>query len=207
MPATKIMVVRHAEKPAVYNGSSYTGVNATGASDPESLVTLGWERAGALAALFAPARGSLQSPLLATPASLFASDPSKSSDPDDAGDSGPSQRPYQTISALAAKLGITIDTTFKKKKFAHMVTAALAAPGTVLVSWQHEDIPSLGTEILKQTGTTQLTLPSKWPGARYDLVWVFDRPTGSGPIVAFNQVPQLLLAGDLDSILPVPPLG
>jgi hypothetical protein len=204
MAATKIMVVRHAEKPGDYNGKSYTGVSETGASDPESLVTFGWERAGALPTLFAPARGSLQSPLLATPSTLFASDPGKSSEKDHAGDAGPSQRPYQTILALATKLNVAIDTTFKKKKYAEMVSAALAASGVVLISWQHQDIPSLGEEILKQTGTTTLTVPSAWPGDRYDLVWVFDRPVGSGPITAFNQVPQLLPAGDLDSILPVP---
>ena len=44
MGATKIMVIRHAEKPGAYGNQSYGGVNALGAADSESLVTLGWER-------------------------------------------------------------------------------------------------------------------------------------------------------------------
>jgi hypothetical protein len=207
MAATKIMVVRHAEKPGKYNNEKYTGVGETGVSDKESLITLGWERAGALVTLFAPTRGSLQSPLLARPTTLFASNPSDIWEEDAAGDAGPSKRPYQTISALAAKLALPIDTTFKKNDHSEMVSAALAANGVVLISWQHQDIPKIGRELLKDPRTPPLTVPKEWPGERYDLVWVFDRPAGSGPIIAFNQVPQLLLAGDLDSILPVPPLN
>jgi hypothetical protein len=61
MGATKIMVIRHAEKPGSYNGAQYEGVNTFGtiAGDDgaKHLVTLGWERAGALVTLFAPPRG------------------------------------------------------------------------------------------------------------------------------------------------------
>jgi hypothetical protein len=32
--------------------------------------------------------------------------------------------------------------------------------------------------------------------ARYDLVFVFDRPGGDGPITGFTLFPQQLLAGD-----------
>jgi hypothetical protein len=50
-------------------------------------------------------------------------------------------------------------------------------------------------------------IPQSWPtgpqGARYDLVWVFDRPAGSGPITGFTLFAQMLLAGDS----PAPPLG
>ena len=50
MGATKIMVIRHAEKPDRYNGKAYSGVNAIGTTcgsdGEESLVTIGWERAG-----------------------------------------------------------------------------------------------------------------------------------------------------------------
>ena len=57
MGATKIMVIRHAEKPGSYNGVQYAGVNNLGtmAGDDgaKHLVTLGWERAGALVTLFA----------------------------------------------------------------------------------------------------------------------------------------------------------
>jgi hypothetical protein len=207
MGATKIMVIRHAEKPGSYNNVSYFGVDAvgsvSGAAGKEHLVTLGWERAGALVGLFAPPHGP-KTPRLATPQFLFASDPA--AQPDDvAGDEGPSQRPYETLTALAASLGKTIDTSHRKSHYAKMVKAALDCDGVVLIAWQHEDIPltkagrpGISQEILTQTGTPgTLGVPTTWPGDRYDLVFVFDRPSGTGPITAFTIFPQQLLAGDL----------
>src|ERR1700733_14844623 len=78
MGATKIMVIRHAEKPAPYGGINYAGVDAAGttcgADGEESLVTIGWERAGALVTLFAPPWGP-KAPALATPQHIYASNP------------------------------------------------------------------------------------------------------------------------------------
>jgi hypothetical protein len=82
----------------------------------------------------------------------------------------------------------------------------------VLIAWQHEDIalktkagaPGISQEILTQTSTKQMfDVPANWPtgptGARYDLVFVFDRPNGSGAISDFALIPQQLLAGDLSN--------
>ncbi|MEO1090523.1 MAG: hypothetical protein AAFX81_07820 [Pseudomonadota bacterium] len=205
MGATKIMVIRHAEKPAHYAGHAYRGVTPAGHRSDKSLVTLGWERAGALVTLFAPPHGPL-APHLATPEHLVAADPDEEAE--DGAHHGhhdePSQRPYQTVSGIAAKLGLTIDKAFAKDAFADMADAALARSGVVLISWQHQDIPDLCRHVLKQTDTPadRFALPPKWHGDRYDLVWVFDRPSGDGPITGFVQVPQLLLAGDRESVLP-----
>jgi hypothetical protein len=207
MGATKIMVIRHAERPGSYNGVSYSGVDNVGSVSGDAgkkhLVTLGCERAGALVGLFAPPHGP-KTPL-ATPQFLFASDPA--AQPDDvAGDEGPSQRPCETLTALAARLGKTVDKSHRKRHYAKMVEEALACNGVVLIAWQHEDIalttktrdPGISQEILTQTGTAgTLGVPPTWPGARYDLVFVFDRPSGTGPIMAFTLFPQQLLSGDL----------
>jgi hypothetical protein len=198
MAATRIMVIRHAEKPGTYDGLSYAGVQADGTKDKESLVTLGWERAGGLVGLFAPPWGSAAG--LSLPASLFAADPAEKSHGKQ-GDDEPSQRPYQTITALAARLDLAIDTSFSRDHYKHMADAALACAGVVLIAWQHEDIPSIGAHLLKHTGASGIALPTAWPDDRYDLVWVFDRPAGSGPVTGFAQVPQRLLAGDLESVL------
>ena len=219
MGATKIMVIRHGEKPGTYHSRQYEGVDspgdACGGSGAEHLITLGWERAGGLVTLFAPPWGP-KSPTLATPHFLFASNPTDSGGADDTshGD-GPSQRPYETLTAVAAALGsgttpMTINQSFAKKDYKDMVAAAVACAGVVLISWQHEDIawvdkkgkPGISQEILTQTGTdgNPFKIPQSWPsgpaGARYDLVWVFDRPTGSGPITGFTLFGQMLLAGD-----------
>jgi hypothetical protein len=218
--ATRIMVIRHAEKPDTYNGTAYDGVNAAGTvcgkAAQEHLVTLGWQRAGGLVSLFAPPWGPQQG--LSTPQFLFASDPtstSSDSTPDDSASSsdsaGPSQRPFETLTALAAKLELPIDTSYSKKHYHKMVKAAVACNGIVLIAWQHQDIPlengdkqaGLSQYILTETGTTStFDIPTTWPttpggAARYDLVFVFDRPTGTGPIVNFTIVPQFILAGDL----------
>ena len=214
MGATKIMVIRHAEKPGLYGGTAYSGVDefatVSGAAGAKHLVTLGWERAGALITLFASPWGP-KTPL-ATPKFLFASNPDAKPG-DDTSDEGPSQRPYETLTALKAKLNLTIDATHRKSHFAGMVTSALACEGVVLIAWQREDIalntktgnPGISAEILTQTETTRtLNVPTSWPigpaGARYDLVFVFDRSTGRGPITGFTLVPQQLLAGDLPNI-------
>ena len=182
MPPTapKVMVIRHAEKPA--DDPPPHGVEMKGDHDKESLTPLGWQRAGALAALFAPARGQLQSPLLATPTKLYASG---------IGDGSDSERPQETITPLAAKLDATIDTNFLKGQERAMVAAALAQEGVVLVAWEHKAIPGIANQILGN----DTTAPQEWPGERFDLVWVFDLEPATGAYV-FSQVPQQLLAGD-----------
>jgi hypothetical protein len=58
----------------------------------------------------------------------------------------------------------------------------------MLITWQHQDIPGISQSILTQTRTPLGTfnIPKTWPtdrrgAARYDLVFVFDRPAGDGP--------------------------
>ena len=65
----------------------------------------------------------------------------------------------------------------------------------MLIAWQHEAIPSIANLILGESATC----PQKWPGARFDLVWIFDRSHSSK--WSFAQVPQRLLAGDSDKAI------
>jgi hypothetical protein len=176
---TKIMIIRHAEKPPA-SGEPF-GVTADGDQDVESLIIQGWQRAGALACLFAPTHGPLQNAELATPQFLFASE-SKSG--------GGSERPVETIAPLASKLGLT-PKTHKKIDIDKVAADAMASGGTALICWQHEDIPSIANVIVGN----QTTVPQKWPGDRFDIVWVFDLDKASNSY-SFHQVPQCLLAGD-----------
>ena len=212
MGATRIMVIRHAEKPGSYNGTQYFGVNPTGdiagKDGSKHLITTGWQRAGALVTLFALPWGP--KPGLDTPAYLFASnpEPDSSSDTDDA---RPSQRPYETLTPLAAKLGLTIDIRDKKSHYDKMVTKALDRDGAVLIAWQHEDIPLLTKDgqpgisqsILTQTQTSAgnvqhpENLAERTAGSPLRSgVRVPDRPAGKGPIENFSLIAQILLAGD-----------
>jgi hypothetical protein len=140
MGATKFMVIsaRREAGPLRWHrlfrrGPVRHGVGAAGA---KHLMTLGWERAGALITLFASPWGP-KTPL-ATPKFLFASSPDAKPG-DDTSDEGPSQRPYETLTALKAKLdlNLTIDATHRKSHFAEMVTSSLACEGVMLIAWQH----------------------------------------------------------------------
>ncbi len=191
---SKIMIIRHAEKPDGVN----QGVNPDGSPDDEALTVRGWQRSGGLVALFDPARGPLQTAALARPGTIFASQSSPTKH---------SQRPLQTVVALAERLGLS-PVTFDHTKIPDLADAVLASTATVLISWQHEDIPTIAETIAESSGLPVTPVspspwpPPKWPGKRFDLVWVLDL-VGSDPPTSwtFTQVPQLLLAGDSAEII------
>ena len=91
--ADRIMVVRHAEKPGV--PPPIFGVDLNGNQDPESLIVRGWQRAGALAVLFSKT-GAPTRDHLAVPATIYATETHTHS-----------LRPQETVSAIAALLGLT----------------------------------------------------------------------------------------------------
>lgn len=171
-----IMIIRHAEKPA--GSGAPRGIDADGNADPHSLTIGGWTRAGALVELFAPGAGNVR-PGLARPTAIYAA----------GGTGGEGQRPRETVSPLAARLGLPVTTTFAKGGEAALAAEVARRGGVTLISWQHEEIPALATAV----GTVDPAPPKSWPDNRFDVVWVL-APTGAG--WSFTQVPQLLLAGD-----------
>src|ERR1700710_1727263 len=58
MPPTKVMIIRHAEKP----GDGRDGIGPDGKPDTESLTVPGWRRSGALVRFFAPVDGHFSRP-------------------------------------------------------------------------------------------------------------------------------------------------
>jgi hypothetical protein len=197
---TKIMVIRHAEKP----DSTHEGVTSHGNQDKESLIVRGWQRAGALVVLFDPVNGPLQNANLAVPNTIYASDPKKASeaDDDDGKKGSKSKRPLETITPLAERLGIKdkVNINFAKGQEKQMVDSVLAESGVVLVSWQHQKIPDIATHIVGSKPPKK-PIPAKWPGDRFDIVWVFTPPASSSGEWGFVQVPQQLLSGDADSVI------
>jgi len=177
--AQKIMVIRHGEKPL--GALAPYGVTVDGEQDVNSLLVRGWTRAGALAVLFAPSRGALQSPELAQPHTVFAGS-------DDAGQS--SKRPEETVSVVAQKLSLQTNTSWTVGQEQQLATAAMACDGVVLIGWEHKHIPLIANAILGNTSA-----PQKWPGERFDVVWVFDLDA-AGSAYRFSQVCQLVLPGD-----------
>jgi hypothetical protein len=173
MPAAKIMLIRHAEKP---NGDGGPGLMPNGVENPRALTLIGWKRANALVGLFDPANGVSPKPPLAKPMSLFAS-------------GSDSLRPKQTIAPLATALNLAIR-TFLKGQEPELVAAVKASEDPVLISWQHEALPTIAGLI--RGGADGV--PPSWPGHVYDLVWVLDlQPSGAW---SFTQVPELIMPGD-----------
>ena len=177
--STKILLIRHAEKPA--KDDPPFGVTLNGDRSKESLEVRGWQRAGALTHLLAPLDGRFQHPELAKPQFLYASKPVKRRG---------SRRPMETIIPLAEKLRIEINSEYRRSEFEEMLDEVFLHRGVVLICWQREYIPGIASYILDY----QRYVP-EWPEDRFDMFWVFDLDPSSGKY-KFKQVPQRLLAGD-----------
>ena len=180
-PPRQILVVRHAEKPALLGPPS--GVDENGAARAHSLIVKGWQRAGALASFFAEPRDLA----LQRPTAVYAP-PTDSAH----GDHG---RPYETVTPTAAKLGVTINTRYALDQESELVPALLQAGGVILVAWEHNRIPRIANAILGD----DTTAPQSWPDSRFDVVWIFDRDGEAG--YRFTQRPQLLLSGDCEQCI------
>jgi hypothetical protein len=178
MPATKIMLIRHAEKPDDKDG----GVDQKGNADKHDLIVRGWQRAGALVQFFANPRDP-NGPIK-RPATLFATEPASES-----------KRPLHTVTPLAEFLNLNIDSTIAEGSEDALVKAAIAANGVVLIAWHHEKIPAIANLILQNQSA-----PQKWPSDRFDVVWIFSRAAANGPWT-FSQAPQLLLSGDSSTVI------
>jgi hypothetical protein len=178
--ATKILLMRHAEKPA--KDFAPYGVTQTGERSKESLQVRGWERAGALTTLLAPVNGRFQHASLAKPHFLYASKPLRRAG---------SRRPMETITPLAQKLAIKINANYPRSDIERMLQEVFLCRGVVLICWQREYIPLIASYILGKKNIA----PSRWPEDRFDMIWVFDlhRPSNK---YKFKQVPQKLLSGD-----------
>ena len=187
MPASRIMLIRHAEKPP--KDGSKQGVSANGNVDPEDLIVRGWQRAGALVRFFAPIDGVTQDPRIVTPGVCYASAVSAHSH---------SLRPQHTVLELTQARGIRFDTTYPKGEEAALAAAAVKEATPVLIAWEHEAIPDIVNRIVGNT----TTCPQEWPDDRFDVVWILERSEPAQPWV-FSQAPQRLLSGDRDDVIPM----
>ena len=183
---TKVMIIRHAEKPGK-NGST-RGVTAEGELNEGSLTVRGWQRAGALAQLFAPANKNFDDPRLETPAVIYASN-----------SNGGSQRPLETIRPLAEKFNIDPVETFTKGEEVDLVAAVLKEAGAVLICWQHERIVGIAKRLTERG--LSVPIPDAWPNDRFDIVWIFTSSSDPAGRWEFSQVPQGLLEGDEPTLI------
>jgi broad specificity phosphatase PhoE len=190
-PPETIYIIRHAEKPNDPSTKPH-GVDFEGVHSKHSLLPRGWQRSGALTALFDPALGPPQAELL-TPATLLC--PSYGGP-----DKTVEHRAYQTIQPLAERLGLPIASPFIVGHEAQLAASLVSDySGVVLICWEHDNIPALADGLPTAPGTA---IPPQWPGDRFDVIWAFTRAPGPGPArYAFSQIPQRLLPGDADTVI------
>jgi hypothetical protein len=181
MPVTQILLIRHAEKPSV--DGSILGVSEVGVADENELSVRGWQRAGALCRFFSSIDSRASNAGLQTPRFLFA-----------AGVTAPvrSLRAQHTLKPLSRLLGCAIDKSHMKGEEAQLATAVQQCDGAVLVCWEHHALASIAQQF---PGVAAQLPKHPWPDDRFDVVWLL-RPSAQG--WRFSQVPQLLLAGDVD---------
>jgi|ERR1035437_204938 hypothetical protein len=128
-PPDVIYIIRHGEKPAdpptAGPGQSPPapaapfGVDDQGNQDPHSLLPRGWQRSGALTALFDPALGTLQAGLR-TPAALLSpsyGNPAKTA----------AHRTYQTIQGLSDRLALPIASSFAEGQEPQLAASVVSA--------------------------------------------------------------------------------
>jgi hypothetical protein len=189
-PPEVIYIIRHAEKPLK---PPLSGVDFQGGHNEHSLLPRGWQRSGAIAALFHPDFGPMRAGLR-TPTMLVAptwGHPGKTA----------AHRSYQTIQGLSEQLELPITTEFAQGQEKQLADSLVRnCSGVVLICWEHHHIPAIASSLPVVSGTA---LPHKWPGHRYDVLWSFTLAPGPGPVrYTFGQIPQLLLAGDADTVIP-----
>jgi hypothetical protein len=183
MSALTILIIRHAEKPGEFWPGS--GLTLEGIIDEKSLVIRGWQRAGSWSALFAAGLGGLDYP---APSVIYAADPNATT-----GDE-PSQRPYETVIPLAARLGLTPDTQYALGQETQLVTTVVGQTGVVLVAWEHKAIARAILPAIAN-GKSLQGMPTKWDRTRFDVVLRFDRMSPEAPWF-FRQLCPSLLSGD-----------
>jgi hypothetical protein len=186
MARQTILIIRHADKPEP-DGDG--GVDAVGVPDEKSLTPRGWQRAGIWVELFAPSLG--QQRVLPKPTAIFASAPASKAEIAAGNGGSKSRRPLETISQLAAKLGIDVDLRFAKGQEANLAAALSSMNGVTLVCWQHEDIAAIANALSPQPQG----VPGKWPGDRFNVVFSFDRPDAAAAWT-FQQLVPVMLKGD-----------
>lgn len=163
-----VLIIRHAEKPP--EEAKSVDLNSEGK-----------ERAAALPKLF-EASDKRTKPF-ATPDFIFATKNTKHS-----------HRPLETVTPIAKKLKLPINSDFTDEEHAkladHILQTAKYADKTILVSWHHGMIPQLARD-LKATDA-----PESWKGSVFDRVWqlTYDEQGKA----TFENRPQQLLPGDSD---------
>jgi hypothetical protein len=164
-PQRQVLLIRHAEKPPDEAMSVHLSLAGT-------------KRAEALPELFM--KSNNRPDPLSTPQFIFATKNSKHS-----------HRPLETVTPLARKLNLAVNTDFADDDFAKLADEILKNPRyadkTILICWHHGTLPQLARKL----GTGDA--PAHIKGSVFDRVWKIEF---NGEKASFSDRPQRLLPGD-----------
>ncbi|KAF5665960.1 phosphoglycerate mutase [Fusarium denticulatum] len=163
-----IYMIRHGEKPAPHDGK-----------EPDGLSTQGKERANDLVNVF----GTNSSYNIGY---IMAEHPHKD---------GGRDRPWKTVEPLADSLGLKVHKKIERDDYAGAASKALSfdGPGNVLLCWEHKSLEGIARAIGIQCYAAQTgwTGEVKYPGDRFDLIWVVPPPYTEITVVGSELVPGL----------------
>lgn len=77
-------------------------------------------------------------------------------------------RMFQTISPMAVRYNLTVDTKYKETDTVNVAAEILTKKGTILIVWEHGNIPG----VARNLGVTKPDL--HWDGSDFDSIWVID---------------------------------
>jgi hypothetical protein len=186
------MIIRHAEKPPKHGGDPLDVQENGEPGNGKSLIVPGWQRAGALNAFFAPYGSKPSNAEIATPNYIYAANPN-----------GESQRPWETVTPLAAWLNYAQGAPQFNVSYMigggekDLVKSVLALSGVALICWEHDNImPNImGAINGKIPIANYASIPNPFPDVFY-LVWVLDL-NQDGSSYTWSSVNQNLMAGDV----------
>lgn len=81
-------------------------------------------------------------------------------------------RMFQTITPLAVKYNLQINTTYPQNDFENIVNDLKSRTGTILLVWEHKNIAPL----VRALGINTPKL--KWPDDDFDSIWIITFPKG-----------------------------
>ena len=167
----QVIVIRHGEK-----------IEETGQLSPRGL-----QRARAMVNYF---RSRPEVTAFGTPVAIYAPHPKHP---------GSSHRPIDTVTPLAASLGMNLNTSFTKDEAQDLVAEVMSRSEydgkMVLICWNHTNIPDIGVALGNRAAPT-------WPDEVFDRAWIFD--FDGERLAGFRDIPQNLLPGDRKTVAPAP---
>ena len=89
-------------------------------------------------------------------------------------------RMFQTVTPFAVKYNLTLNSKFGESDVAGVAQDVLKQTGTVLMVWEHSQIPPLAAQL----GVSQ---PPPWEGADFDSIWVITYASGQASMTIDRQ--------------------